>query len=61
MANPVIRTNPYQVLITMAAFVVVVAGMRASADLIVPFLLAVFIAIISTPALDWLERLGLPR
>ena len=61
MANPVIRTNPSQVLITMAAFVVVVAGMRAGADIIVPFLLAVFIAVISAPALDWLERLGLPR
>ncbi len=61
MANPVIRTNPSQVLITMAAFVIVVAGMRAGADIIVPFLLAVFIAIISAPALDWLERLGLPR
>jgi predicted PurR-regulated permease PerM len=45
----------------MAAFVVVVAGMRASADIIVPFLLAVFIAVISSPALDWLERRGFPR
>ena len=61
MANPVVRTNPSQVLITMAAFVVVVAGMRAGADIIVPFLLAVFIAVISAPALDWLERRGLPR
>ena len=61
MANPVIRTSPSQVLIIMAAFVVVVAGMRASADIIVPFLLALFIAVISTPALDSLEKLGLPR
>ena len=29
--------------------------------LFVPFLLAVFIAVISAPALDWLERRGLPR
>ena len=61
MTNPVIRTSPSQVLITMAAFVVVVAGMRAGADIIVPFLLALFIAVISSPALDWLERRGLPR
>lgn len=61
MANAVIKANPSQLLITLAAFVVVVAGMRAGADIIVPFLLAVFIAIISAPALDWLERLGLPR
>jgi AI-2 transport protein TqsA len=61
MTNSVIKTSPSQILISMAAFVVVVAGMRASADLVVPFLLAVFIAIISAPALDWLERLKLPR
>ncbi len=61
MANPVIRANPSQALIIMAAFVVVVAGMRAGAGLIVPFLLALFIAVISSPALDWLERRGLPR
>jgi predicted PurR-regulated permease PerM len=41
--------------------VVVVAGMRAGANIIVPFLLATFIAVISAPALDWLEHRGLPR
>ena len=61
MANPVIKANASQILISVAAFVVVVAGMRAGADIIVPFLLALFIAIICAPALDWLERLGLPR
>jgi predicted PurR-regulated permease PerM len=61
MASPAIKASPSSILISMAAFVVVVAGMRASADIVVPFLLAVFIAIISAPALDWLERLGLPR
>jgi len=61
MASPIIKASPPQILISMAAFVVVVAGMRASADIIVPFLLAVFITIISSPALDWLERQGLSR
>ena len=61
MANPVIKATPSQVLVSMAAFVVIVAGMRASADIIVPFFLAVFIAVICTPALDWLGRLGLPK
>jgi AI-2 transport protein TqsA len=61
MTNPVIKATPSQMLVTMAAFVIVVAGMRAGADIIVPFLLAVFIAIISAPALDWLERRGLSR
>lgn len=61
MADPVIKSDATNLLISLAAFVVVVAGMRASADLIVPFLLAVFIAVISAPALDWLGRRGLPR
>lgn len=61
MADQDLRAAPSQLLMSLAAFVVVVAGMRASADLIVPFLLAVFIAVISAPALDWLEQRRLPR
>ena len=49
-----------QVLFTMAAFVIVVAGMRAAANILVPCLLATFIAIISTPPLFWLQKKGLP-
>ena len=48
-------------LLTAAAFVVVVAGMRAAEAIVVPFLLSVFIAIISAPSLFWLERKRLPR
>ncbi|WP_429885813.1 AI-2E family transporter [Geoalkalibacter halelectricus] len=47
-------------LLTAAAFVVVVAGMREAAAFIVPFLLAIFIAIICAPAVFWLTRRGLP-
>ena len=61
MANPVIKATASQILVAMAAVVVIVAGMRASADIIVPFLLSMFIAIICAPALDWLGRRGLPR
>ncbi|MBL8851213.1 MAG: AI-2E family transporter [Planctomycetaceae bacterium] len=50
-----------KVLVGLAAFVVVVAGMRAAAELIVPFLLSVFLAILSTPVLAWLRRRGVPR
>jgi predicted PurR-regulated permease PerM len=48
------------VLLTAAAFVVVVAGMRAAKALLVPFLLAIFLAVIATPAMNWLRRRGLP-
>lgn len=48
-------------LITLAAFVVVVAGVRAAEAVVVPFLLSIFIAIISAPALFWLEKNRVPR
>jgi len=48
-------------LINAAAFVVVIAGMRAASEIIVPFLLAVFIAIIFAPLLIWLQRRGVPN
>lgn len=41
-------------LIYAAAFVVVVAGMRAAKPLLAPFLLALFIAVACLPALVWL-------
>ena len=49
------------VLITLAALVVVIAGVRAAEAIVVPFLLSVFIAVISAPALLWLEERRAPR
>jgi len=46
------RSN--NMLISAAAFVVVIAGMQAAASLLVPFLLAAFVAIICLPMLTWL-------
>lgn len=54
------KTKVPQILITIAAFVVVVAGMGAAKAIIVPFLLAAFIAIIIAPPLFWLKGKGLP-
>lgn len=48
-------------LLYTAAFVVVIAGLRAAQELIVPFLLAGFIAVIVAPLLFWLRRRGLPN
>jgi len=47
-------------LLTAAAFVVVVAGMREAQDILVPFLLSLFIAIIVAPLLNWLRSKGIP-
>ncbi|HIP39489.1 MAG TPA: AI-2E family transporter [Desulfocapsa sulfexigens] len=58
MASLSVRNSP---LINMAAFVIVVAGMKAAAPLVVPFLLAVFLAIICAPPVFWLQKRGLPE
>ena len=55
------RPATSQMLITIAAFVIVVAGMSAAKVILVPFLLSVFIAIICAPPLFWLQRKGLPK
>lgn len=48
------------VVVISAACVIIIAGMRAASPLLVPLLLAVFIAIISAPPLFWLKKKGLP-
>ena len=47
-------------LLYAAAFVILVAGMKAAAPLLVPFLLAIFIALICAPPITWLKARGVP-
>jgi len=54
------KMNAPQILVTIAAFVIVVAGMSQAKVILVPFLLAAFIAIIVASPLFWLQRKGLP-
>tara|TARA_Y100000768_G_scaffold344400_1_gene290635 strand:- start:855 stop:1907 length:1053 start_codon:yes stop_codon:yes gene_type:complete len=49
-----------QVLFNLAAIVVVVAGMRASSEILIPFLLAVFISVIANPLVAKLRSRGIP-
>jgi len=49
------------VLISAAAFVVVIAGMRATQSILVPFFLAIFFAVITSPVLYWLQRKRVPQ
>ncbi|MBD3674500.1 MAG: AI-2E family transporter [Planctomycetaceae bacterium] len=42
----------------LASFVVIVAGMRAAQELIVPFLASLFLTVICYPALEWLQKKG---
>jgi predicted PurR-regulated permease PerM len=48
-------------IIISAALVILVAGMKQAAPLLVPFLLAIFIAVISFPLMSRLQQSGLSR
>ena len=50
-----------RLLLNLAAFVVIVAGMRAASSLLVPFLLAVFLAVLCATPLRWLTSHHVPR
>jgi predicted PurR-regulated permease PerM len=51
----------FSFLINFAAFIVIIAGLQAAKSIIIPFLLSIFIAIISAPLLFWLERRHIPK
>jgi AI-2 transport protein TqsA len=55
VSDAVLRT-----LVAAAALVVIVAGLRAAAALLVPVAIAGFLAITSHPLVSWLERRRLP-
>lgn len=46
---------------TLAALVIVIAGMRAASDLLEPFLMAAFISIVCVPAMNWLVSRRCPE
>ena len=48
-------------IIVSAALVIVIAGMKYAAPLLVPFLLSAFIAVISYPLMSMLQQKGLPN
>ena len=50
-----------RILLTLAAFVVVVAGMSAARPILVPVLFAAFLAVICGPAMAWLVGHKVPR
>jgi AI-2 transport protein TqsA len=55
------KTSPIsKFLVVAAAFVIVVSGLKMASSLVVPFLLAVFIAMIVSPLLALLKKRGIP-
>lgn len=59
MTNPALSPT-LRFMLGFACFVVVVAGMKAAVEILVPFLLSAFIAILCAPALMWLESRKVP-
>ncbi len=53
--------SPDNPLIIFAAVVVILAGIKTAAAMIVPFLLAIFLSIIFHPAVTWMTRHRIPR
>ncbi len=50
-----------QVLLSLACVVLLVAGLKAAASLFIPIMLGLFLALLSMPILNFLDRRGLPR
>ena len=51
---------PSRLLPTLAALVIIIAGIKAASPLLVPFLLAIFIAIICAGPFHWLQQRRVP-
>ncbi len=47
-------------MVTAAAIVILIAGMRMAESLLVPFLLSIFIALVLSPVMNWLRDKGVP-
>jgi predicted PurR-regulated permease PerM len=56
-ASPPLFSGPAKALIIFAAFVVAVAGMRAASAILVPLMLAMFVASICAPAFFAMQRM----
>lgn len=50
-----------RVAVTLAALVIIIAGLRAATLILVPLLLGLFLAVLSLPLQNWLERHRVPR
>ncbi len=61
MNDNVKRTAKTPVILILASFIIVVAGMKAASSILVPFFVAVFIAVICAPPMFWLQRKGVPK
>ena len=61
MAKPIVTLSGLKIVIMLGMLVIIMAGIKIAADMIVPFILAMFIAVILNPLIRRLERLRVPR
>jgi predicted PurR-regulated permease PerM len=62
MANKPLFSDPRaSLLLPAAGLVILIAGLRAADSILIPFMVAVFVTVLSLPILFWLQKLGLPR
>lgn len=59
--RPATPSSGGQAALTLAAVVIVIAGIKAAAAILIPFLLAVFVAIVLAPGQRWLVTRGMPQ
>jgi len=60
MENAKTSQGAARILVTAAALVVVIAGMKAAQSVLIPVLIALFLAILCAPAVVWLRRHRIP-
>jgi predicted PurR-regulated permease PerM len=60
-SNNTVPSGMLKVLVTLACLVIVLAGVKTATNVIVPFLLSIFIAIICNPLVNLLMRFKFPR
>ncbi|MCX8958698.1 AI-2E family transporter [Erwinia psidii] len=55
------QKRTFNIVMMLGMLVIILAGIRAGGDIVVPFILAVFIAVILNPLVSVLQRVGVPR
>lgn len=61
MAKPIITLNGLKVVIMLGMLVIILTGIRFAAEIIVPFILSLFIAVVLNPVVQLLVRCRVPR